>query len=394
MNIRIVKNSSGINGEVLRNGKVLEKVSDQSEYENINSLKYYIYNLENNTKVEILPKVKKYDLGSITNLNLNSKYIYFFNCMNLLNGKTEINIIRYDYEEDECSTIYMFIDDINHYNGLKRMKLFVVNDLYIIVENEILRSNLKDTYEGYLDFELYLYSFKDNRRIEILDENLVNNGIAAMIPISDVSCALKTGFSLLKDKRYKYLEKNETSVEGISIINPAQLVSDIMLMKQNIVLDTMDQTFYNVTIPSIKVDGDYIIYSKVNIENHEEEVIFYNYITKKASCCVNRNVFEEKDMTKYNIINNIPYVRLENKDKTEFYNLLKNKTEISFEKETVEDVVNDLIITTSHKKTLFSGNASYINVYKYPQINLLHREKGVYTGNIATKQDYIYLLTR
>ena len=83
MNMRIVKNSDGINGKVLGNGLFLEKEIRESEHENVKALKYYIYNLETNSKTEILPKVKKYDLGEVFNININSKYVYFFShCRN------------------------------------------------------------------------------------------------------------------------------------------------------------------------------------------------------------------------------------------------------------------------------------------------------------------------
>jgi len=395
MNMRIVKNSDGINGKVLGNGLFLEKEIRESEHENVKALKYYIYNLETNSKTEILPKVKKYDLGEVFNININSKYVYFFSCMDLNYEKAEINVVRYDYENDESSTVYTFTDDVNQYNAYKRMKMFVINDLYLIVENELMRSNFADTYEGYLDFELYLYSIKDNKRTDILDENLVNNGIATMIPLSENACVIKTGFSLLKDARYRFLEKSEASVEGVSIINPAQLVSDILLMKTNIVLDTMDQTYYSQTIPNINKVDDYIVYSRVNTETHDEEMVFYNYMTRQATCCIGKNVFEEKDLTKYDVINNVPYIRLVGREKTDFYNLLKNRIEMTFPKsEKVVDVVGDLILTVSKKKSIFAGAVDYVNIYKYPYNELLHKEKGLYSGCIMTGKDNFYILTK
>ncbi len=394
MNIRIVKNAENINSDIVINNKVILKETEVSEYDNINLVKYYIYNLESNSKTEILPRIKKYDLGIIKGLQVSTSYLYFFNCIPTENGKAEISVIRYNVDEDEYDTIYMFDDDLNQLNSYKRLKLFVINDYYIIVEYEILRSNFRDTYEGYLDFELYLYKVNENEKIDIIDENLVTNGIADMIPITDNQCVIKTGFSLLKDSRYNYLEKSEVSVEGISIINTSQLVADLLIMKSNIVLETMDQTYFNATIPAINKCGNYLIYSKVNLEQKEEEVVFYNYADKTTKGCISKNVIEEKDLTKYNIIKEVPYVRLEGEEKTSFYNLMKNGIELEFQGEEKVVFVNDeVIVTRLIKKSIVFGTTEYVNVYSYPHKDLLHREKGRYAGCIATDDGVLYLLT-
>ncbi|MBE5939827.1 MAG: hypothetical protein E7266_05455 [Lachnospiraceae bacterium] len=394
MNIQIIKNADKINTDIVIDNKIIVKETEPSEYENINLLRFYIYNLENNSKTEILPRLRKYDLGTAKSLQVNSKCLFFFNCIPLDDTRTEISVIKYDVAEDEFDTIYMFNDNISSYNTYKRMKMFVVNDYYIIVENEILRTNIRDTYEGYLDFELYLYKVRENEKVEIIDENIVNNGISDIIPIADNLCVVKTGFSLLKDARYNYLEKTEASVEGISFISPSQLVAELLLMKTDIILETIDKTFYTVTIPYVKKEGNYIIYSKVNIETKEEEVVFYNYVDKSVKCCVSKNVTDEKSLTKYNIIKNIPYIRLEREDKTSFYNLLSNKTEMSFPpEEKVMFVTDGFIVTQQRKDSFFTGKTTYTNVYRYPQKNLLHKEKGRFAGCVVSDKKCVYLLT-
>lgn len=394
MNIRIVKNAENINSDIILGDNVILKETEASEYENISTVKYYIYDLESNSKEEILPRIKKYDLGIIKGLQTSVNYLYFFNCIPYDDEKVEVSVIRYDVDTAEYDTIYMFNESINQINSYKRLKMFVINDYYILVENELLRSNFRDTYEGYLDFELYLYKINENERIEVIDEKFIANGIADIIPLSDNLCVIKTGFSLIKDGRYNYLEKSEVSVEGISIINTSQLVADILLMKTNIVLDMMDQTFYTQTITGVNKCGNYIVYSKVNFEQNEEEVVFYNYIDKSAKRCIRENVKDEKSLTKYNVIKDIPYVIVEGKSKTSFFNLDTNIIELDFPADEKVVFVNDEVIVTRFvKNSALFGATEYINVYSYPGKNMLLKEKGRYNGCISTSDGNIYLLT-
>ncbi len=393
MNIRIIKNADTFKGSVLHNKKIFQVEEFPSEYEGIKMVKNYLYDVENNRREEIAPDIKKYDIFHIKKLDYNSEFIYFATIEDDDTINRKIKLIKYNIDTSKREVIYSIEDDLVQYNDYKRTRVFIINAFYIFIQNEFIRYNLTEDYKGYFEFEQFLYSIKDEKLVPVVDDNLRNNGIDRIKVIEDNLCVLKTGFSLIKDKRYKILNKEEVSVEGISFINLGQFVSDILLMQKNIVLDTIDQAYFTETFSYIAVKGDFIVYSKVKNKIHEEEVVFYNYKTKETKICINPNVFEEKDLASTYVIGRIPYLKLTNIKGTQFYNLIKNKVDIIFPPEDeVEAVIGDLFIVSNKKKKIVRKEVDYINVYQYPQLRLLHREKGAFKGVMATTGDNVYIL--
>lgn len=394
MNIRIVKKSGCLKGIILNNGLLMETVYSSSKYENINSVQYFFYDCENNTKEEMLPGIEKYEVFKIKNMKKTSLEIFYTTIEELENGKVRITLNKFNIEKQESSHIYSYDDEIVQYTDYKRIRIFILNEFYILVQNEYIRYNLTETYKDYLEFEQFLLSVKDQKLIPVLDENLKRNGIERIKTISENLCVIKTGFSLMKDKRYSILDKNEVSVEGISFVNLSQLVSDIILGQKNIAFDTIDQAYYTDTFSYISVKEKYIVYSKVKTKTHEEEVVFYNYEKKESKICINQNVYEEKDLARTFIISKTPYIKIENDKGTSFFNLEKNKFDITFENNVkIETVLNNLFIVTKEKKKLIGKDTSYIYVYQYPEMKLLLKEKSRYCGKMKSNKGDLYIFT-
>lgn len=396
MNIKILKNTQEFNGILLKNNNVLETKYSKSQFSGVNSVKYFLYNLDSNTREEILPKIKKFNIIKIIDASWDSRYIYFTNGIPNDREKIEINIIKYDYLTNEHEIIYSFVDDINILPKEKQIKLFILNDSYLIFQSAYLKSNNSETFEDFLDFELFLLSIKENKEIKIIDENLTNNGIDDIVSISETQSVIKTGYSLLHNYRFNYLEKEEVCVEGICITNIQQLISDLLLVNNNIVIDTIDQAYYNKSFPYVLVKGNYLIYSAFNFETNEEEIFFYNYITKETRTCINQNVNDIDDLAQPYVIDNNPYIRLNNKKGTEFFNLNRAKIDIKFDQDVcVNDVINNIfIVSRIIKKRFFKKYKNVLSIYKYPQLNLLHQEKASYLGSISKDEDNIYIFVK
>lgn len=396
MKIRIIKNAYNLKGKIYSGRYILEKEYETSEYDGINIVRYYLYDSEKNIKEELLPQTKKYDILKIESLNKNSDFLFFTTITEEgeIESKT-ITLNKLIISSKEIIEIYKFKDDLLQYIDYKRIRVFILNDYYVLLQKEFIRYNLTETYKGYFEFELYLYSIKDKKTIKVVDENLNSNGIETLKLLNNNMCILKTGFNLIKDNRYKILEKNEVSIERISFINIGQLISDILLMQKNIVLDTIDQAFYTETFTYVSLKDNYIVYSKVKNNIHEEEVVFYNYQDKQTTICINQNIFEEKDLAWTYVIGKIPYVRIINDNGTQFYNLIKHKVDIEFQEgEVVEIVVNDLFIVSSKRKGILGKETDNFAVYRYPNLEMIHREKGQYIGCIATDKSSVYILTK
>lgn len=395
MNIRIISNSECLKGIVLNNDLLMQKVTSTTKYDGINKVQYYFYDSVKNKKVEMLPSVIKYDILNIKNMIKTSLWIFFTTIDDTDPKKAIISLKKYNVETEEIISIYSYIDNLYEYNDYKRIRIFVINDFYLLIQNEYLRDNLTETYRDYLEFEQFLYSVNDKKIVPVYDENLKSNGIEKLKTISDNLCVIKTGFSLLKDNRYEILDKFETSVETVSFINMSQFVSDLLLGQRNIVLDTLDQVFYTETIPYISVKEDYIVYSKLNIKSGNEELVFYNYKTKEAGKCINDNVNSESDLAKIHIISGIPHLYIEKDNKKSFYNLLTNKFTMSFSGDyKIEAVFKDIIILSKKKKSIFKKEKNFFYLYQYPKKNLILSDKGNYCGYMITSKDDIYIFTK
>lgn len=128
-------------------------------------------------------------------------------------------------------------------------------------------------------------------------------------------------------------------------------------------------------------------------ENHQEQVIFYNTETRETTTCINPNIYCKDDLAWSYVIGQTPYIRLNTKGEIKFYNLVKNKVDISFsEEKKVETIVNDMFIVSGIKKRLIGRDRPTIAVYRYPDLALLHQETGEYMGCIATDRSSIYIL--
>ncbi len=393
MKIRIVKNAKDIGEKMLFNNSVLKVVKEDTNVLNVSICKFYLYNIEKNKEEEILREYKKYDLFEIIDIQESDEFIYFLAIDDITKETPMFGLYKYDLIKREAFLIYSFETKMEQYLSFMRTKVFIVNENFVLLQHEYLRANLSDNFEGYFDFELQLYSVHDGRIYKVVDENLSNNGISDIVCLEDNICAIKTGFSLLDEDRYNKLTKSEVSVEGISIVNILQIVSDMMIMKPSIVIDSIENAFYDATIPYIEKNGDYLIYSKVNFEKREEEIVFYNFKKKEVRKCINTNIYSTNDLGKHLVLNDYPYIMNNSSKGVEFYNIEKNKVDIKFAEDVVvEAIKNDFIIVSQNVKPFIGKAKKYIMVYKYPALSVAHKEKGVFKGCLAGSYDEIFVL--
>lgn len=395
MNIRFLAQSEYFNGIHLKDDIILEKEYEESPFKNLKKVRYYIYHLEDNVRKEILPRNEKIEVFNICDCTFRSDYIYFTEYDDQYDGTYVFNIIKYNFVDDSWNKIISLKDDMSYYPYNKQIKIFVLNDSSLIIQRAVKRRNLQDNYEGFFDFSTILFNFAENKQIPIVDENLVLNGIDYIIPFTDNTCVMKTGFSLLEDGRHELLSKEETSVESLIMINIQQFISDLMLQQPSMVMQTMDQTFYDDTISNARIVDNYLIYSKINFESSEEKIIFLNLSTRESIECINQNVDDESKLAKTFIINGVPHIRLDKEKKTEFFNLDTKEIAVSFDNELdVVFVNNNMIVTTEKKKGLFGGFKDYVYIHKYPSTDVVLQEKGKYIGAIASDDETTYIFLK
>lgn len=395
MEIKILQNTDWRFGNYLNDNYVLETTEYDSSFEFIKGIKYFLLDLESNERIEVLPNIEKYNIGEIINVSLNSKYLYFINLIKE-DDYSKICVLRYNIFNKETEIVYSFDDNLEGLNETRRLRLFVINDLYLIFQNEFLVLNDSKTYSGFFKFNQKLYNFKDNTEYVIMDENINSNGITDIIPVSENQCVIKTGFSLLEDSRYNMLKKEECSLESISFVNIAQMISDLVIMQNTITLETIDQTFYNKTIAYVKKYGDYIIYSCVNNETKEEEVKFYNIVTNETRTCINQNVVRVSNLAKSFILNNEPYICIVKDKEISFLNLTTNKIERKYNKGLkLCKIFNNMLIFIGINNSVFSKKKkTYFDIISFPQSKLLLHEHSEYVDSLVTNNEIIYVIVK
>lgn len=399
MDIKIVQNSRLLSGQYLKGDYVLETVQEESEYENIPKSRLFLYHVKDNIKEEIAPNLPKYHIGGIYNINKNSDYIYFLSILEdkKMDGKKEFLLVRYHIFERTEETIYFFEDDIEQYRFHCQIKCFVFDDAYLLLQKAVRTWNISKTYSGFFQYDLKLCNLEDGTVCEVQDENLNKNGIDSMYAVSDTMAVLKNGFSLLPDCRYNIFEKEEVSVESISLINIRQFVSDLMIEKSNITLDVIDQAFYNRTFPYVFVSGEYVTYSAVNLETKEEEVCFVHCDTRESKTCINQNVIRMTDLASPFVIDNTPYLLMSAEKENNFVNLNTRNTDFSFSDNlTLQTVENHFVILTGKELKGFikKTEVPFFEVYAMPREKLLLKEKGEYLFSIYTENDELYVFEK
>ena len=380
MNIHIIENTDVINIKSLANGCIVQMREHDSKFEGIKIQQLFVHNPENGVNMEIEPDIIKYNFIKINDTKLNSNYIYFTG----ITSKEQsgrfftIKVYRHDIENAKTSVIYEFEEDIEKYSKYMRTKIFAINNHYLFIQNEYLRSNLTEEYDGYFDFEQWLFSVNDQKKYKIYDEYISSSGIMSLMPVSEKVCLIKTGYSLFKDNRYKILKKHEAVRESIGFLNIAQMVSDIIEEKKHIVMDTIESVFYSSTIPYVKVHGEYICYSKIKLgEKLEEEVVFYNYSSKKSLMCINNDVNRNMQLASVCILKKQPHIIIKKPGCHEFVNVSDPKKKIVLDdKYKIECIEEKYIIASIVKRKWFIKKQSQIFVFEYPSMQILHRESG------------------
>ncbi|NLZ81740.1 MAG: hypothetical protein GX913_08105 [Clostridiales bacterium] len=396
MDIRIIKNTEDVEYYPIKDDLILLIGDYKREIENIQGKKYTIFRVDSNEKEEVMPLIHKYKIWDIIDIWSNVNYLYFSECNLLDKGKVEIIIYRYHLETEQCVQIYTSHEELSIYPTQKKVKLFVLDENYLLIQHEYLKTNSANTYQSFFDFELLLYNIKEKTTHQVTDESLSIGGIEKMLPISKNICAIKTGFNLLKDNRFSLLDKSEAVIENIGFVNVKQLISDILLKQENVFIDVIDQAYFTKTFCNIKVMDNYLIYSRIIPEENKEEIVFYKYSTKEIKVGINQGITSIEDLSNPVVLDGTPYIILKNEDRTDFYNLINETTDLYFEEDVIiKEVYNDMIMT--EKKVagkLLKKPQSFIDVYQYPKKNLLLHENSPYIKCISMNSESLYVFIK
>lgn len=395
MNIRFMAQSEYFNGIHLTDDIILEKEFEQGDFTNLPKVRYYLYYLEENVRKEVMPHTDKVDIFNITNCQNNSEYLYFTEYENLLDMGYTFNIIRYNINDHTHSKIISLKDNIDLYPDNKEIKIFILDDANLIIQRALPKTNIDETYSGFFDYSLILFNFVKNKQIVIQDENLNRNGIEFILPFNDTSCVIKTGYSLFEDNRHELLSKDEAAIESIFVMNIQQFIGDLQLEQPNIVINSIDQCYYDLTIVNAKIINNYLIYSKYNFETNNEEIIFYDIDSKETFTCINKSSSNLSLLKNATVIEQVPYMVSINSMGTTFFNVKENTEETLYPNDyDVKFVNNNTVISTFIDKGFFGKEVEHVAIHKFPSKKVILQEKGQYIGAIASNSETTFIFLK
>ena len=105
MNIRFMVKTSQFNGFHLKDDIVLEKEYYESDFENVDNAKYYIYRLETNERDEIMPLSNKIELFTVVNCVYRSDSVYFIEYEKVDEKFSNFYLVKYNFMTNNSKRI-------------------------------------------------------------------------------------------------------------------------------------------------------------------------------------------------------------------------------------------------------------------------------------------------
>ena len=408
VNIRLISKFENGKCIPIEEDLILQEIDDNYQLNSFTGKKLYIVDVVNNTRQEILPDMKKYNVASIYNSQGNKDYIFFATASRVDEEDISISLIQYGISDGSEKIVFTFKENLVKLETIKTVKLFILDENYIYVQKEsqkethkplpidIINNDYLNTYNGILDIENYLYCVEDESIIEICDETIGKYGIDKVLPIDGNICAIKVGYSILEEYLYDSVDVDKLPKEIIGIINSKQFISDLVLKKEQVFIEKLDQGSATRTFPYMKYSEGNIVFSRVDIKNHKEEVVIYEYNSKVTKIRVNNNLVRISDLWHTYIINDSPYLLSEKNESTELINLNTQKVEWKLgSDDSVKFIKSDIIIVEQHvKKGIFKKESYNIVAYKYPELHkVIFRERAKFVGCLITEEDDLLIFS-
>ena len=376
--INLIKNHGALYDLIVRENKILELY--HRETNGPSELFFCVYDPKRNTITEIEPEIKKAAFIDIHVSFKPCRDVYYGVCYEREDGSVDIDILAYDLSEKTSRVLCSLNETPDVLSGQKRIKVFLLSPTQLLIQTEIVDIQGADSLMGNILFT------ETDTPIEIIEENLKNNGINSIVPLNETEIMIKTGFSFLEDSRLSFGSEKDALIESVYTTSISKFTADIALKLTNIDMNLLTSTYFDKYILKPEVKDDYILYTVVNVNDRESDCIFYNYVTGEKLTAKNSDV-DLQDMRVAYVINNTPYVRKYIDNSCEFVNLSTAENDISFYDEDFVDVLGNLFITYRRH-----GRRNHMRIYKYPHMDLVTEENCSYTAGITHDSNY-YIYT-
>ncbi|MDO5402915.1 MAG: hypothetical protein Q4F11_05690 [Eubacteriales bacterium] len=359
-----------------------------------------VLNTSTNERFEIAPEIKKYILTKITYACSGHDYLFFTSAERTNEDKVDIKLYRYILDDGRCEHIYTMGADLREIGVSLEIKIFALDIDHVIIEKTFYQSQegrQLPAWRGIGVNEIVLQDIMAGRTFKITDSVIAESGIDKMVALGGNNCLIKLGNSMVGEKFYGGIRKEDAPREIIGIINVKQFISDLILDMDKVFIEELDSGTDNVTFPYVKKDDNWIIYSKFDLNDKLETIVFYNFVNKIKKIRINSNVERISDLSFAHVINDIPYQIRNEEHSSQIINMNTQKVEMKLSADINVSYVKNDIIVVQHKTSklpFISRTVTYIEVYKYP--DMLHsilKTKEKYNGCLCNGNDLIILTT-
>jgi hypothetical protein len=405
VNIKVIRNfRDGICRPI--QGNLILKISNgRGKLAGRQQKEYTIVDVESNSEQEVLPDIEKYEVYDLTDVTGHGEYLYFSamrqetteGCIQedgfLTDVGVNVSLMRYSVADGSVCTIYeskYFADEMSS----QGMQAVVLDDGYLLMQiTENVKSRGDAAYSRLKD--IFLYDIANSAVIQVKDELLSSYGFETIVPLDGNVCAIKLGLSNYDYKLYGVNEGLDLGSEEIALINARQLISDLVLGKEQLPYEMLDTAGDGITFPYMRLLGGNLLYSRADLVQQREELILWDNVNRVSKVRVNDDLSRiSKKNQIYQINDTLYFVQRDSKG-TRLVNLNTHKNEWRLSAEnSVVAIEDDLVVVSRHvKRGYFRKEADYVYVRKFShnQETVL-REKGRWAGCARTDNDELLIM--
>ncbi len=387
MEIKIIRNTNSANRMIPKGQNILEMSGVQDSNGAVTARSLSLYDPAQNTVVSVMKEQMSLIDIPIYDCIWDSVDVYYATATEADENSLSINLFRYSADQKSTSCILRFKESKLILNGYIKIRIFILSDDQILVQTEHQKDWAIQNLMGNIEFNLNLYDITDKSCIPVSDMILVNNGINSIIRVNETDILLKTGFPFLEDDRISGLSEDEALIESIYFGTMAMFISALQNATIGSDLKLLNTVYFDKGIVDPGTGGDYIYYSTINYKESTKESCFYNYLTGEQ-LKVMSDVSDVSDMKDIYVIGNIPYIRNSYEDRTEFFNLMTSEPDCVFYNESFRKIIGNLFVFSSREH-----KSEHVRIYRYPDLDLVCEEKGIYSGGCKINDKYYIYLT-
>ena len=384
MNINFIRKNNNMTGADCIGENVLEVYRTnrrvRSFYTALN------YNPKKNTVAEISPEIKKFDMISVYNCIYNSESFYFATYKRLEDNRILLSVFRYSFDDMQSRKVLEFKKNPDVFEKRNKIKIFILNPLNILVQEEIFTPEDADYLMGIITFELTLYNTESKEGMPVEIPDLKNNGIDNIIPVNDKNLMVKTGYSFIEDPRLSRLSEKEALIESIYFTAAAQFIADLSMNTGTGNMELIETAYFDKCLVSPKVKDGFIYYTAVDVINECTDMNFFNSGTfERYKYRIMEDDRGEKNTPM--VICSTPYVLTREDGREYFLNLIKGSRDMAFTDEKCICALGDLLLFGKVRR-----NREFLRIYSYPRLKLLCEQQCTFSAGCYKDENYyIYI---